>query len=462
MSTVLVASVLAVLLCLVCYSSGEEQVYYVSSEVGSDIADCGATASPCSSVHHVLNLTLSLQQIDDGDSLVTCYTSSPDVALSIILLDGNHVIDPVCLASIDNFTISSLNSSSSRIYSSLLGNFYGIIYFLNCNNITVTNLTFVDSVIGRNTIYARNTSDIHVSHCSIPVYAVGASAIVLMNPQGSVIITNVKVYGNRILNDISEGFLHNDGGSPGTAFRISIGVGSSSYGVYLTEAQSLTTLSPVNILIENCLFEKIISETDEEIYDYMQSSQRSKVMRIDLTNKAIGNTIVFRNCVFENNVDLTGSIALTSIEEAHDNTVEFHSCHFKHNTAKFGGGIATYFSGTDTFNNTINITESTFLDNQATQEGGGVFMATLARSPQTNTLGIINSSFTHNSALYGACVFLFNDPIQYLHVSSDMPGISKPIMRVSLSNTLFTNNTAMLSEGVVNALRMQLELTGTK
>lgn len=440
---------------LLCYSSiSEGQVYYVSSQFGSDIDSCGATSStPCSSVYYVLNSTLTQQVFNGG----TCFTSPSNGPLSIILLEGNHIIDPVCLAAIDNFTISS--QTFANIYSSIFGNLYGIIYLLDSSNVTITNLNFVDSVIGRSTIYAHNTSNIRISNCSIPVYADGASGLGLVNPQGSVTITNIKIYGNRVLNSISEDLLHH--GSPGTAFYITIGVGSS-YGYYLTEAQLLTTLDPVDIIVENCSFEKITFETDQGIYDYRQTSQRSKVMRVTLTRKAVGNKIIFRDCMFENNIDLTGSIALTNIENAQDNMVEFQHCTFQHNFALFGGGIGAYFSGGDTLNNTISVTDSTFLYNKATQEGGGVFTVTLASSPQSNNLIIMDSLFSHNLAVYGASVFLFNDPVPYLEVSSDVPIISQPLMKVTINNSSFKNNKAVLSEGVVNALRINLQLSGTK
>ena len=439
----------ALVVTLLSFSEGRSK-YFVSRTLGADHLDCGSLSSPCATVNYALNLTFIL--VNNADLLSTdCYTGE-ETSLNIMLLDGDHVIDPVCLTDIHNFSITGMGPTTG-VRSSVLGNTYGILAFFNCDNVRINNITFIDSVIGRSSIYAQNTTELHIEYCDIPVYANGALAVWLYDPYGNNYVRNVKFYSIPTL-------VAYERLTPSTALLITIGRSSDSTGLLYE-----TTNNPIpsDIQIHNCTFEKIVSNDPANVFlgvdDYRRSSDRSKVVQILLRTNSVGNKITFVDCVFQDNKNNIGSTVVSRIgDESSMNSIEFRNCLFQNNLARFGGGIATYFVNNAEYNN-ITIADCTFSNNEAVLEGGGVFMVTLVPNPQSNLLHIKDCVFYQNSAFYGASVFLFNNPSIY---QSSSESLSSSLMVVRITDALLRNNTALLTEGIINTLRIQLEMNGEK
>ncbi len=433
-----------------------ERTLFISSSNGNgvDQPECGTSSTPCSSLVYALSTTLttSVDESSQGNT-PECFTNSTE-QLNIVLQDGEHVIDPVCFRNVRGITVRGVGAGSG-IRSSILGNTYGIFAFFDSQEITIDNVAFIDSVIGRSSIYASNTTDLHIRHCNVPVYANGAMGVWLVDPYGAVNIANVRFHGNPAILQYART-------TPGTALLVSIGDSFSNFGLLgLLEA---VPLIPADILVHNCTFERLISNdvgAINNINDYRQSSRRSKVVQVLLRGDASGNIVTFRDCLFQDNIDYIGSTVIARISgDATANHVYYIDCNFLNNTARFGGGIANYFIDSVEDNN-VTVTNCLFSYNEASLEGGGVFMAALARDPQSNSISIKESTLVGNSAPYGAAVYLFNDPTLYIS-SPGFYSTSLPLMVARVTDSTFISNRALISEGIITTLRVHLELDGEK
>ena len=428
-----------------------ERTLFISSSNGVDQSECGTSSTPCFSLVYALSsiLTSSVDESSQGNTL-KCFTNSTE-QLNIMLQDGEHVIDPVCFRKVRGITLRGMGAVSG-IRSSILGNTYGLFAFFDSQEITIDNVTFIDSVIGRSSIYASNTTELNIRHCNLPVYANGAMGVWLVDPYGTVNIANVRFYGNPAILQFART-------APGTALLVTVGDSFSNFGLLgLAEA---VPLIPVDILVHNCTFERLISNDVGAINDYRQSSLRSKVVQVLLRGDASGNTVTFMDCLFQDNIDYSGSTVIARISgDATQNYVYYIDCNFLNNTARFGAGIASYFIDSVEDNN-VTVTNCLFSYNEASLEGGGVFMAALSRDPQSNSISIKESTFVGNSAPYGAALYLFNDPTLYIS-SPGFYSISLPVMVATVTDSLFISNRALISEGVITTLRVHLELDGEK
>ncbi len=441
---------LLVIIQLLALSEGQLE-QYISHSLGIDNPECGSFLSPCATVNYAFNLTFTLaSNIQQSSTL--CYTSGDDVSLHIKFLEGDHVINPVCFTNVYNVSITGMGAVSG-IRSSVLGNTDGILAFFDSYNVIINNITFIDSVVGRSTIYAKNTTELYIDNCDIPVYADGAYSVWLNDPYGNIFIRNVKFYSIPTL-VVYEGL------TPASALLITIGKRFDNTGLLY---ETNTNLTPSDILIHNCIFENIVSNDEpstNNLVDYRRTSDKSKVVQILLRSSSVGNNIVFVDCIFQENKNNIGSTVVTRFSEMSSmNSIEFRNCLFQSNLGRFGAGIAVYLLSNAEYNN-ITITNCTFVNNEAILEGGGVFMVTFVPNPQSNLLHINNCVFYDNTAFYGASVFLFNNPSLYQTSDEFLSPSSRMVVRIT--DTQLRNNTALLSEGIINTLRIQLELIGDK
>ena len=424
--------ILSLLLCTVQCTVGES-VWYISSNGSNDILTCGrSVATACSSLQLILNnITVSVPDVN-GD----CYESFEDDGITFYLLNGEHFIPPICFHSWSNTAIIGIGEEVKVQLQ--LGRHLGNIEFHNSTNITIANINFVSSIVGKATIYVTETTELYISNCVLPVYATGSYGIWLVNMYGENTITDTQFYGTT------------SSKTPPLALFISQGKGQNS--VFLADQ---TLLSSFNITVLNCSFEKLIININEDnpgqfTNDYVDASTNGLAVLVQFRRLAYENNIHFQDCVFRNIINPYGSgVIIRYSDSASNNTALFTGCTFDDNLSRYGGGVATYFMYNSDMNK-LQVSNCSFTQNKATFEGGGVFVVSIVTEP-TNEVSIQHCTFLSNSALYGAGVFILNDP-NWSNFNTILHATSLRLMSVEMCNCTFTKCAASISEGVVNML----------
>lgn len=442
---------LLIILCFCLYLvNSQDIVWYISPSGSTDISSCGHSIdNPCATLDLILsNSSLFIPSLTGG-----CYQSPEEtdgrLSTTIYFLAGDHDVPPVCLSRWSDLAIIGLGSPGiqSNISTSL-----GIVVFNNCTNITVQGMRFISSIVGKANIYAVDSSELTIMDCSIPVFATASNGIWLYNAYGSINIVNTRFYGNSVL-------IYGANLKPSTALLISQGEPGS---LGLTVLSITRDSIPVNVVVDNCTFERLIgNQLEASASDsYITSSSISQAVMVALGDYSVNNVVLFQNCVFQDISSVAGSVVLIRLSgNVQNNSIFLTDCTFTDNLSRYGGGLAVYLLNNAT-SNTINVINSTFVSNEATFEGGGISLVSLVFEP-TNDLFISNCYFMSNKAIYGAGVFIFNDPNWYSFV---FPSgcISQPLTNVEIVNSQFEGNTAEITEGVVNTLRVRLVLKGNK
>ena len=428
----------------------------MSVSLGFDSHECGSQLTPCATLLHVLNLTSALQTKEGDRSSLECYVPSPDSVdegVAIYLLEDQFDIDPLCLRAWNNLTLYGLGQLTP-IRSSVLGNALGVLTIRDSSNVNIFNLTFVDSIVGKSVIYVENSTDVVIGDCSVPLYSDGSYGVWLKDLYGTNRITNVRFYSIPAL-------VKFQALTPATALFVKHGRGIDSLGVLGKEMAKNST--PFDLVVRGCIFEKIVVYSEYFLFSdsYKRSSTRSNVLLVHFQSHVIDSRVTFIDCLFQDNVVSFGSIALVTFSgDSTSNSVEFRDCHFLNNLARFGGGVATYFRDTAE-QNKVSVTNCTFINNEAILEGGGVFVASLVQNPQNSVFNVMDSLLYSNRAQYGAAVFFFNDPTLYRPYSM-LDSTSLPLLPVNIKDSKLQDNSAQLTEGVVNTLRIQMVMRGVK
>lgn len=211
----------------------------------------------------------------------------------------------------------------------------------------------------------------------------------------------------------------------------------------------------MDVLVRGCEFRDLTSYGPPED-SYRRALTSALSMLVQLRRGASNNYFLIEDSLFHNITNSAGhSVTVHFDSGCVNNSVVFSHCTFQDNTVRYGGGVATYFSGgIGSRNGSLMISNCNFTNNHADYEGGGAFVAFL-QEDIANQVTITSSLFHGNSALYGAAVFLFNNPAWFSrHGPPD--SVALPLTPVNLDNCTFTANNAYLEEGVVNALRIIL------
>ena len=92
------------------------------------------------------------------------------------------------------------------------------------------------------------------------------------------------------------------------------------------------------------------------------------------------------------------------------------------NTAAFGGGAVLYVSG-KAYNNSIVLSNNSFITNKVTAGGGGFYVGYTFQHrhqyPMYNFIDICDSSFVQNDALFGGGMSIFFASISYFQKHSN-------------------------------------------
>ena len=400
----------------------------------SDVSVCGRTPQlPCVSLSVVLNSS-DLFEIDG----TLCYRSTISdnrTSTTIVFLSGTHVVPTICLFNWTN--VYARGDGDVTINSVNLGD-RGLFNFTSCSNVTITNLNFIVNIPGRAALWFNYSSDVTVVNCSFSSATATSEGIRVRNPFGDWLIEGCSFMGN-VLEEIQEG----------------------SIGLYIWFGEGLSAIQ-----IKDCDFSdfSISQSTNEESLEL--SKDIGQGLRMRFYDGTFGHSVVVSGCHFIDNFAYSGSTFLITFEfSTMFNDVVIDRCKFLRNCNLYGGGLAIYYWGNSSDNN-ISVNNSTFRDNIAYLEGGGLFAAFVSEHV-SNVLTIENCAFENNTANEGAAIHLFNSPGWF----TSMIEVRDQLVNVTVKNSSFMNNTAdessflssaYASEGVINTLRIRLSFSETK
>ena len=422
-------------------------IWYLSYNGSSDISTCGdSSINPCSSIELILNnITTTAETSGEGP----CYNGLEEQVTTFIVV-GRVFVPPVCFSGWSNLSITGYKGQSV-LDSDLSGNQRGVLNIKDSHNVSITNIDFTTSIVGRATIYITNTSDVIISNVLLPIYSTQSNGILLLNAYNDVSISDVSFHGNDVF--VSLGF------QPAAALLIDQGHGTNG-GI---PAEGLPTINRLNLSVKNCSFTRLTRNSPSSVptnNDYIGFSSVSQAVLIQLRQGGNDNVINFSGNSFQTISNPAGSVvSVRHSGTAANNSITFTDNHFTDNTARYGGGIAVYYLYQSHDNHVI-IRNSVFTRTRATFEGGGVFVASIV-SDSSNTISVEGCDFINTAADYGAGIFVFNDPNWFTNpyiVNRILP----PLMSVSIDTVQFTDCDTNIDEGVMNMLNGNVNINGNK
>lgn len=212
---------------------------------------------------------------------------------------------------------------------------------------------------------------------------------------------------------------------------------------------------PMDVVVRRCEFRDLTSYGQPQD-SYRQALGSALSLLVQLRRGAYNNRLLVEGSYFHDITNSIGhSVTVHFDSGSINNSVTFSHCTFKDNTVRYGGGVASYFSGdSGSLNGSLHISDCNFTNNKADFEGGGVFIAFLQEAI-ANQVAITSCFFESNIALYGAAIFLFNNPA-WFSTQGPPDAVALPLTPVNLDHCTFIGNNASLEEGVVSTLRIIL------
>ena len=416
--------------------------WYIAPGGSSDVSTCGRTQeNPCDSLGTILRPS----PFFSNDTL-TCYVSDGAgdnrTSTTIYFLGGSNIIPPLCLNNWENLTIIGVGDVS--IASNSTGGSTAFFEFTNCTNIAMENLFFETAFVGRRILYFQTSNGITITNCTFPLMTLAGSGVYIQDSSGRIVIEKSLFYGDPIGSRDT---------SPSVALLLRQGIRSSEQFVPVS-----TSFDPYDAVIRDCVFRDIVSSDRRTEDSYRRSRNDGIGLVVLFYAGAHNNWLSIENSTFTGIRYSPASGVLVSYDTGSiDNTVRFSNCDFRDNSVRYGGGIASYFTGSPQ-NGILEIEGCNFFNNSASFEGGGVFAAFLSRE-LSNRVFIASSNFTANYAQYGAGVFFFNNPA-WFDVSGPSDAVAQPLIPSNITSCTFHNNTALMTEGTINTLRMVLYIDG--
>lgn len=417
--------------------------WYISANGSAVVATCGRTsAEPCN------RLDVIVTRSPKFDS---CYL--PDGAVdgggttTVYFMGEVNFVTNMCLMNWTNLRMVGLEDNNT-ITSSIFGGNRGIFEYIQCTNVSIENLNFAASALNSATLFFQASTDIRVTSCSLSLTSQSTIGVQLLHCAGDIALMNDTFYGNGdevadnlfpLGLDMSHGCLYCSNPVDGGLYNFS-------------------ELS-FSLAITGCMFMDLTNRSPpEDAYDVARSS--AVAMRLTFGANSTQNQIFVQDCNFSNITNPEANSIVVDYEGGSaNNTVHFAGCTFRENKVRYGGGLSAYFYAGPVDSNLI-IEDSNFIDNVANFEGGGVF-ATFLSSGSSNTLSIYNSVFTGNSAIYGSGLFLLNNPQWLTHIIFFDP-VTRSLVTAELTGCRFESNRADMNEGVINTLRIQLNVYGIR
>ena len=423
-------------------------VTWFISPSGTSDTNCGRTSdSPCDSLQTILNQSPLFNVTSSLGA--PCFGSSGNNdgrrSTTVYFDGGENFVPPTCLKNWTNLAIIGLGDVT---ITSTLGAPRAFFEFAGCSNVTIRNLRFVATFPGKGTLYFEMSRQITVTNCTVPLIQGPSMGIEIVMGGGDVQIASNLFYGNA--SPVAEG---------GSTVGLKITQGRQTSGCSFQRECNKGVLEAINLLITNCTFQDIVSGgTPSDSYGTTHTD--AIALSVRFFSGASNNRMVVRNSLFTGiNYTRASSVLVDYDSTSVNNYAQFINCTFRENHVRYGGGIAAYFY-TSPQNGLLEIENCDFTNNEASLEGGGVFVVFLSRNLE-NSVRISRSRFTGNYAQYGAGIFLFNNPA-WFNRNGPPDAVSLPLVRANITDCVFEENRALLTEGVINALRILLNISGVK
>lgn len=416
-------------------------VWYIDPSSGSTNSTCDRDSSqPCSSIESVF------QQSEVVNDTSSCYESRGDLddrESTTIFLTGSVYVPASCLRNWRNLRFASYPPGSQAVVNTDRFGSASIFSFYNCTNVTLEGLLFNTSSQGRQNLLLESCTDVTIRRCAMPLTTADGYGVEFSGSGGRIVIEDSEFYG-------PPNAVHAD--NHGIALRIV--TGSDSTFTYSSNA----VYPAMSVEIRGCNFTNLFSNGCP-LDSYREALRSALSILVQLRRGAYNNRLLVEDSYFANITNSMGhSVTVHFDSGSVNNSAVFTGCVFEGNRVRYGGGVATYFSGSDgSLNGSLEISNCTFADNLADYEGGAVFVAFL-QEDIANQVSINHCRFYRNRALYGAAVFFFNSPQWYLQAGSG-DAVAQPLTPANIDYCTFSFNSASLEEGIVNALRMRLGIS---
>lgn len=419
-----------------CRALEGDVVWYIDPTSSADVASCGHDpADPCSSFEVVFAQSLLV------NASSTCYQSLGDNDgrnSTTVFLSGSMFVPAVCLYNWRNLRISSHPPGSQVVINTARFGSDSVFSFTNCSNLTLEGLIFNTSSQGRQNLFFESSTDVTLRRCSMPLTATNGYGVEFRSCGGDIVVEESQFYGDPSVRG---------GENRGIALRLVTGSE-----MFLSDE----VFPAMNVVVRGCEFHSLVSYgTPQDSYRQALGSALS--MLVQLRRGAYNNRLSVEDSRFHNITNSVGhSVTVHFDSGSINNSVVFSRCLFTGNAVRYGGGVATYFSGSNpgSLNGSLEVSDCNFTDNVADFEGGGLFFAFLQEDIANQVL-IRRCTFQGNQALYGAAVFFFNNPAWYTRTGPP-DAVALPLTPANIEDCIFQGNNASLEEGVVNALRMIL------
>lgn len=160
----------------------------------------------------------------------------------------------------------------------------------------------------------------------------------------------------------------------------------------------------------------------------------------------VGSVYTIDNCTFKGNsgfedasIDASpigrgGGLHVIVRYSSSNNTISVNACHFFNNSAKFGGALYTFFFDSSA-NNKVAVSNSTFVKNMSPKGYGGAYNAGFYSASQhggtNNSIFIISCNFTGNNAVVGGGLAFTSTRSDYMAANE-----------IKCQNSSWTNNSA--------------------
>ena len=421
-------------------------VWYISPGGSTNISTCGRSIEdPCDNIQLILNLS----PLFDND--VSCRTSPGDndgrSSTTLYLLNGVHFIPIVCIRNWTNLSIIGLGNNVI-VTGRQPGGLQGVFNLMECRNLTIQNLNYQASFPGTASLYVQSSRDVTLSGVSVAVTQAHSKGVFLEQCYGDIVISDAIFYSNPEIIDTDMDLR-----------GLSITFGCENPDTSLSGCNNTVVYPPVTLTIRNTTFKDFRNNDalTNGADSYRTTKTQGNALRILFYNGAINNEVLIDDISVTGNFNPAASNVIVNYDTgSSNNSVRVTGSVFKNNHVRYGGGMAVYFyNGID---NQLEVEDCTFEENKATFEGGGMFVGLL--NTTGNVVRISRSTFTRNIAPFGAGLYLFNSPSFFTQRGLFDPLFVSALVEGYLSNCNFVSNMASLKEGVVNALRMNLSISG--
>lgn len=371
-------------------SAAVDVVWYISNNGSNDISTCGRNiATPCVSLTVVLHNS-QLFENSTGSCRVSNGDSDGRSSTTVYFLEGTHFMDPVCLTNWDNLSVIGLGPKGSITVTTRIGGLNGLFSFTSSTGLSFSNIVFETGFVGRSTLSFCTCTNITIEDCLFPVTTPNTQGVEIIQSSGEISITRSNFIGNPDLSSQSDNFviglsvLHggNGGGSLCTTqdpdpFRLVVSdcQFTSITSGELADDNYASTRSRGTVLRIRFLEG---SENNHVTIDNITVSNTinmaGSAVLINFDSGSDTNTVSIERSKFSRNqVRYGGGVAAYFYSGPHFGQLSIKDCIFENNMAAFeGGGVFAVFLGSDA-SNFLRVERSVFTGNFALV-GAGLFL----------------------------------------------------------------------------------------